>query len=167
MQLGTTPGLSGSVWLTPTNLLCHNNGNAVALFFCFRSIICSLWYLLLAWKISVTRKLHFRVGLVNLLESQIVMVVMISDLPCVRELEMAHHSDVCVLLRWVAPLTIPHGSSTKRLGYRVYVNGVAEGMVRPHAWYMHATCMLHVIWYMLCYMHAQKACRDHACTAGM
>lgn len=61
----------------------------------------------------------------------------IAELSPVQDLQMAHHSDVCILLQWTPPLSPTHDSShydsshsvAKRLGYRVYVNGVAEGLV--------------------------------------
>ena len=43
---------------------------------------------------------------------------------------MTHYSNTCVLLRWNPPLiTAFSGSNVKKLGYKVYVNGVSEGMV--------------------------------------
>ena len=54
---------------------------------------------------------------------------------------MTHYSDICILLRWTPPLEgVPDSSqspprrlghaSPQKLGYRVYVNGVVEGMVQ-------------------------------------
>lgn len=51
----------------------------------------------------------------------------VTDLPVVTDLQMTHHSDICVLLRWSPPHP---GPAHKQLGYRVFVNGTAEGMVR-------------------------------------
>jgi hypothetical protein len=67
-------------------------------------------------------------------------VIPAGNLPGVTDLQMTHHSDVCVLLRWTSPGSPLHSSPThiEKLGYRVFVNGTAEGMVR-----MLVSCVKH------------------------
>ena len=43
---------------------------------------------------------------------------------------MTCHSATCVLLRWTPPQDLPPDMHVQRLGYRVYVDGTPEGMVR-------------------------------------
>lgn len=45
---------------------------------------------------------------------------------------MTHYSNTCLLLEWSSQAAPPTSEATPTLlGYRVYVNGIAEGQVRP------------------------------------
>lgn len=97
--------------------------------------------------------------------------VHVMDLPCVGDLLMSHFSDVCILLRWTTPPPMHPDSSHSGAviqGYRVFVNGVAEGTVRSfrlspsverHVKYMShmsSACKVHVT-------HAQNMLRYTVC----
>ena len=50
-------------------------------------------------------------------------------LPCARDVVLTRHSDSCVLLKWTPPTDTPPNLNLQRLGYRIYVDGIPEGMV--------------------------------------
>ncbi len=77
---------------------------------------------------------QFKVGYISKESQHCSSVKIIGDVPCISDLQMTHHSDMCVLLRWSPPTALHSSSphcSAKKLGYRVFINGTAEGMVRP------------------------------------
>ena len=51
-----------------------------------------------------------------------------AEMPPATDLTMSHFSPSCVLLRWT-PASSPAHLTTVLQGYRIYVNGVPEGMV--------------------------------------
>ena len=52
-----------------------------------------------------------------------------AHLPRVKDLQLTHFSSTCVLLHWTAAASTSNLSGVVLQGYRVYVNGVPEGMV--------------------------------------
>ena len=56
---------------------------------------------------------------------------------------MSHYSNTCLLLEWSSETAMPSTEAMPTLlGYRIYVNGIAEGQVRPFFAYVE------VLWFL-------------------
>lgn len=67
-------------------------------------------------------------------------VCLVDCLPIPTQLHMTHYSNTCLLLEWTSEVATPTSEATPTiLGYRVYVNGIAEGQVQ----FIYLTCHLY------------------------
>lgn len=56
--------------------------------------------------------------------------ILANNLPAPSQLHMTHYSNTCLLLEWLHEAATPISKATPTtLGFRVYVNGIAEGQV--------------------------------------
>jgi len=82
-------------------------------------------FTVLSWEI-----LHQPTKFFNAKEFFVSLFCVASCLPSPSQLQMTHYSNTCLLLEWSSEAAMPTIEVTPAiLGYRVYVNGIAEGQV--------------------------------------